>query len=324
MKSLLIRCTWLGSLALGALPLMAGEGKSQAMRTWTDATGKHAVVAELLEATGEAVRLKKEDGTVVTVPIARLSEGDRRYLASLQKAKPQSKDPRPAPPPEVERVLKAMEASRQWEIERLEAALKALKRERAQAIKDNILAQAKVLADEIKPRQDRINTLRSGKAVIPRLRRGMSTEVGQIGYLEENADNGPSIPGSPFTAAGHYVFSVAEVIDDQTMVVSTIQVYRMFVTHPTKFMGKAVVVEGKSITHVPDLDFKVLGLPTAGLKDKKADPGKPSLLTGLSDQVFEVVANERRGTRFMSVLKPFDISPVNEWLKKEGRPPLLK
>jgi hypothetical protein len=54
---------------------------AQQARTWIDSTGQHAVVAELIDFQDEEVRLQKEDGKVITLPVARLSEADRRYLA---------------------------------------------------------------------------------------------------------------------------------------------------------------------------------------------------------------------------------------------------
>lgn len=53
-------------------------------REWTDSTGGFRVEAEFVEVKEENVQLRRADGTVISVPIARLSEADRRYLASLE------------------------------------------------------------------------------------------------------------------------------------------------------------------------------------------------------------------------------------------------
>ena len=53
-------------------------------RTWTDATGQYTVEAELIEVVDGKVRLKKSDGRVLRVPVAKLSRADREYLASLR------------------------------------------------------------------------------------------------------------------------------------------------------------------------------------------------------------------------------------------------
>ena len=51
-----------------------------ASRTWSDQTGKFSVVAELVDFKDGKVRLKKEDGKVVTLPAEKLSDGDQAYL----------------------------------------------------------------------------------------------------------------------------------------------------------------------------------------------------------------------------------------------------
>jgi outer membrane protein assembly factor BamB len=53
-------------------------------RTWTDTTGDFKVEAELLGVEGGLVRLKKEDGTVLSVPIAKLCTADRTFLKENQ------------------------------------------------------------------------------------------------------------------------------------------------------------------------------------------------------------------------------------------------
>ena len=70
-------------VALAAFLLLAGFGRSAARgREWTDTTGRFTIHAELLDVNGPTVRLRGNDGKVVSVPIDRLSEADRRYLAS--------------------------------------------------------------------------------------------------------------------------------------------------------------------------------------------------------------------------------------------------
>ncbi len=77
-----------------ALTLAAGTGHSQT-RKWTDTTGKHSVEAELVQIKGDRVILKKRDGEVITVPLARLSESDRAHVWNLSGL---SKQPRPGVP----------------------------------------------------------------------------------------------------------------------------------------------------------------------------------------------------------------------------------
>jgi len=62
------------TLCLPAAPLNA--------RQWTDSSGVFTIEAELLDVTGDSVRLRKPDGQVVTVPLDRLSAADRDYARS--------------------------------------------------------------------------------------------------------------------------------------------------------------------------------------------------------------------------------------------------
>lgn len=50
------------------------------MRTWTTADGKFSVRAEFVIANDTLVRLKKEDGLFINVPLAKLSDADNQYV----------------------------------------------------------------------------------------------------------------------------------------------------------------------------------------------------------------------------------------------------
>ena len=65
-------------------------------RKWTDNTGKFSVEAELVEVKDDKVVLKRTSGSVITVPVARLSETDRQYLQALAE-EPTHVPVRPAP-----------------------------------------------------------------------------------------------------------------------------------------------------------------------------------------------------------------------------------
>ncbi len=65
-------------------------------REWTDSTGKFSVEAELMEVKGDKVVLKKSDGSIISVPIARLRKTDQEYLKSLGKPGPKPNDDSPA------------------------------------------------------------------------------------------------------------------------------------------------------------------------------------------------------------------------------------
>ena len=69
-------------LTLTVLATCVAAASAQ-QRTWTDDTGKFSVEAEFVETKQDSVVLKKRSGSVITVPVARLSETDQRYLQSL-------------------------------------------------------------------------------------------------------------------------------------------------------------------------------------------------------------------------------------------------
>ncbi len=66
-------------------------------RYWTSSNGKFSVVAELVEVKGDSVRLKKKDGKIITVPLAKLSKADRDFLAAKAKAKKKPEATKPTP-----------------------------------------------------------------------------------------------------------------------------------------------------------------------------------------------------------------------------------
>ena len=53
----------------------------ESVRTWSDNTGKFKLQATLISNTGGTVRLEKEDGKVISLPFAKLSKSDQRYLS---------------------------------------------------------------------------------------------------------------------------------------------------------------------------------------------------------------------------------------------------
>lgn len=54
-------------------------------RFWTDATGRFRIKATLIEVRGEKVKLKREDGREITVPINRLSRRDQEFIRRQDK-----------------------------------------------------------------------------------------------------------------------------------------------------------------------------------------------------------------------------------------------
>jgi hypothetical protein len=64
-------------------PFSALPSRELPMRTWVDNTGNYQVEARLVVITAESVRLLKENGRTTTVPMSRLSDGDRDYVEQM-------------------------------------------------------------------------------------------------------------------------------------------------------------------------------------------------------------------------------------------------
>jgi hypothetical protein len=65
-------------------------------RTWTDASGEFKVEAILVKATEDSVTLRRKDGKVITIPVARLCEEDQELLddsAATKKKNKKKKNP---------------------------------------------------------------------------------------------------------------------------------------------------------------------------------------------------------------------------------------
>ncbi len=61
-------------------------GQADAARTWSDTTGSYKIEAVLVSQDGTGVQLRRIDnGEIVTVPLEKLSAGDREYLNGLAK-----------------------------------------------------------------------------------------------------------------------------------------------------------------------------------------------------------------------------------------------
>ena len=80
-------------------------------RTGTDGTGKFSVEGTFTEAKLDSVVLEKRSGSVIAVPVARLSETDRQYLQTL--AEEPSSEPI-APAPEVIAAWRKAKAEFGW------------------------------------------------------------------------------------------------------------------------------------------------------------------------------------------------------------------
>ncbi|MHB8971138.1 MAG: SHD1 domain-containing protein [Pirellulaceae bacterium] len=93
-----------GSLLLLPAPTHAASE----LRTWTSSDGNYVVRAELVDAVGVHVRLRKPDGSIVSVPINKLIPADRSFLAAQSAKAHSAKKKTPADTPtEAEKSARA-------------------------------------------------------------------------------------------------------------------------------------------------------------------------------------------------------------------------
>jgi len=72
---------------LAAMLMVAAFASAvEAARTWTDATGRYTLDAELITFNDRSVVLKRADHELVAIPIEQLSDADRAYLESNEAA----------------------------------------------------------------------------------------------------------------------------------------------------------------------------------------------------------------------------------------------
>src|SRR5436305_5484135 len=73
-------------LSLGCLLGLIGLARVAAAREWADVTGKFKIEAELVAVRNGKVILEKTDGTVITVPLDKLSAADQAFLKAKEGA----------------------------------------------------------------------------------------------------------------------------------------------------------------------------------------------------------------------------------------------
>jgi hypothetical protein len=57
------------------------------MRTWSDTTGQFKIEATFIELKGDSITLKRKDGKVISLPIAKLSEPDQKHIKEMAQPK---------------------------------------------------------------------------------------------------------------------------------------------------------------------------------------------------------------------------------------------
>jgi outer membrane protein assembly factor BamB len=80
-RSLLLIAAALFATVAGQSAPAAARPPVQQFRTWTDSSGVHKIRAALAGVEDGQVRLKKVDGSVITVAVDKLSEADQQWLA---------------------------------------------------------------------------------------------------------------------------------------------------------------------------------------------------------------------------------------------------
>lgn len=80
-------------VTISAYAMLLSLASAAPLRKWTDASGAFSIEAELVEVKDGQAQLKKADGTVIAVPVDKLSEADQKHLTNLSAPKP------PAVPP---------------------------------------------------------------------------------------------------------------------------------------------------------------------------------------------------------------------------------
>ncbi len=76
------------AIALLAILMAVSFPAVTVAREWRDVSGKFSIEAEFVEFSGDSVKLRRNDGSLIAVPVNKLSVLDQRYLASLRSAKP--------------------------------------------------------------------------------------------------------------------------------------------------------------------------------------------------------------------------------------------
>ena len=96
------------AISLLSIPLYADE----AVREWTDATGKHRTQAAYVSSDGKAVTLRREDGKTIQFSLDRLSREDQAYVRRMQRPAVKPKSPPTSELPKIE--VAAVDAKPSW------------------------------------------------------------------------------------------------------------------------------------------------------------------------------------------------------------------
>jgi len=73
---------------LGLIFVLSQVATGQESRTWSDSTGKFKIEGKLLGVEGGKARLERSNGSVVQIPVTKLSAADQKYIKELDEANP--------------------------------------------------------------------------------------------------------------------------------------------------------------------------------------------------------------------------------------------
>jgi hypothetical protein len=306
-------------------------------RKWTDDSGRYTVEAELVEVKGDQVWLKKADSEPFPVPLARLSDADRRFLASLQQQKLKAEAEKPDLPPQVAKFLHAVELYRPKEIKTLEARIERIKKTLATpARRPEAMPQDGPPTVRGQPMHPVIRKLyRRGAAAAEkewqrqaqkkdaRLRQALSEELReaqrQLAALKAGKVVVPWLhpPRLSEGQIGRFeprlVFEVQAIEGPDSMLVS-------WGSNSIFNIPDEGLVEGFSASNER---LRVRGIPTGNLQAKQM-PGGPNnpntpINGALRNVVFEVFPREPSPGGGLWVLRPFDLRQVGPLLEAPGR-----
>ncbi len=81
-------------LALAALSIVLCGGPRVDGRTWTDSTGQYTVEADFVDLTAGIVRLRTDSGSIIRLPLEKLSVADQRFVKlRAKKSPPKARQP---------------------------------------------------------------------------------------------------------------------------------------------------------------------------------------------------------------------------------------
>ncbi len=260
-----------------------------APREWKSADGKFTIQAEFVSKTAEHVKLRKTDDKEIDVPISKLSPADQEFLKKLPLIPAEAKVP-----PEVAKILKAIEDQRDLEIMRLEQRIKKLEGDLKAGAKEakNPLTDpggvARLAANSLKILKARHAALKKKGLLAPRLS-PKDLAVGQIGELDDDLLFGANLHPP-----------------DRAHITIVFQGYE----YQTKFVPKPMWAN--STTSRPD-SFYLHSPEFVKMAPEREIQVGDKADVWLRSQVYEVTGKATIGNVQHLLLQPLDMAPLKKW-----------